>query len=544
MAFSTMVLLLFLIVFMIDTMPQYRIRADWRRLASLVDLTTASVFAVEWVLRFYAFVHPMRYLINPMVLLDALGIIPGFFMETSLSHGGYGRLKWLRALQVLRVLRLTRLAVYSVELYVTIRTLRKSMVQILIALGVIISLMLTASFLLFYAENDSLDLATLRWMRNNHGVVEVSPFQNVFFAIYWGLVTLTTVGYGDYTAVSPWGQVITCFAMFMGVFTIVFPTSIISNNFAAEWKAFQRAQRLSDDRRLHYRNNQDGIHLAELYNYANMPYEAGEENAAKALDKPPPRRKSPPRTRYPVGESSPHPGAATPVGVHSHIGPVVYAQMIDMTRKLERDLGVPNMEPSEIAPENEAGHSLLIKAARSRLYTEALATLCERMALRLVAHTGLESTDKMAEYLQYRPGAANAASGRPHGGALSVLEFRALQHVLGNLRGVAVTDLQMPTRDAAGSALRGGWATPTCSDDGGGGGGGAHHSRHHGRHGRHRGRRIRRRLHDVTSRLALSRTTTRRTIHEYISSEALSDVVAPPVRVAHSSPEASPRSPL
>ncbi|KAJ2768822.1 hypothetical protein IWQ57_003372, partial [Coemansia nantahalensis] len=77
MAFSTMVLLLFLIVFMIDTMPQYRIRADWRRLASLVDLTTASVFAVEWVLRFYAFVHPMRYLINPMVLLDALGIIPG-----------------------------------------------------------------------------------------------------------------------------------------------------------------------------------------------------------------------------------------------------------------------------------------------------------------------------------------------------------------------------------------------------------------------------------------------------------------------------------
>ncbi|KAJ2387645.1 hypothetical protein GGI23_006228, partial [Coemansia sp. RSA 2559] len=54
MAFSTSVVLLFLIVFMIDTFPQYRIQAHWRKIADTVNLATAAYFALEWVLRFYA----------------------------------------------------------------------------------------------------------------------------------------------------------------------------------------------------------------------------------------------------------------------------------------------------------------------------------------------------------------------------------------------------------------------------------------------------------------------------------------------------------
>ncbi|KAJ2156108.1 hypothetical protein GGH15_005629, partial [Coemansia sp. RSA 562] len=102
---------------------------------------------------------------------------------------------------------------------------------------VIVVVLLTGCFLLFFAENDSLDRTAVKWMRKNQGVNEVSPFQNIFFCLYWGFVTITTVGYGDYTPVSPWGQVIASVTMFVGVFTIVFPTSIISNNFASEWEA-------------------------------------------------------------------------------------------------------------------------------------------------------------------------------------------------------------------------------------------------------------------------------------------------------------------
>ncbi|KAJ1670594.1 hypothetical protein GGF38_001415, partial [Coemansia sp. RSA 25] len=232
MGFSTLVVLLFLIVFMIDTFPQYRIREQWRDIAANVNLATALFFAVEWVLRFYSFPRPYRYIFQPLTIIDLLGIVPAFIYYTQSGQNSFGHAKWLRALQVLRVLRVLRLAEYSVEMYVTVRTLRKSLFQILVVMMIIVLFLLTACFLLFYAENDSLDVANVRWLRKNHGVVEPSPYQNVFFCLYWGFVTVTTVGYGDYTPVSPWGQVIACFTMIIGVFTIVFPTSIISNNFA------------------------------------------------------------------------------------------------------------------------------------------------------------------------------------------------------------------------------------------------------------------------------------------------------------------------
>ncbi|KAJ1798980.1 hypothetical protein LPJ75_006746, partial [Coemansia sp. RSA 2598] len=230
------------------TLPQYRIQAHWRNIARSVNLATALFFAVEWLLRLYSAQNPVKYIFNPLSILDLLGIIPGFVYFTNDNANFLGRAKWLRALQVLRVLRVLRLTEYSVELYVTIRTLRKSLFQIVVVMMVIVILLLTACFLMFFAENDSLDIEKVQWLRKNHGVTEVSPFQNVFFCLYWGFVTITTVGYGDYTPVSPWGQVIACITMFMGVFTIVFPTSIISNNFSSEWDAFHKAQKIHEQR--------------------------------------------------------------------------------------------------------------------------------------------------------------------------------------------------------------------------------------------------------------------------------------------------------
>ncbi|KAJ2888353.1 hypothetical protein FB639_000698 [Coemansia asiatica] len=139
---------------------------------------------------------------------------------------------------------------------------------------VIVILLLTACFLMFFAENDSLDTEKVQWLRKNHGVTEVSPFQNVFFCFYWGFVTITTVGYGDYTPASPWGQVIACITMFMGVFTIVFPTSIISNNFSSEWEAFHKAQKIHEQRMLQQEYQNKKQDLERVWNYANRSYDS------------------------------------------------------------------------------------------------------------------------------------------------------------------------------------------------------------------------------------------------------------------------------
>ncbi|KAJ2897197.1 hypothetical protein GGI21_004967, partial [Coemansia aciculifera] len=128
---------------MLDTLPQYRIRSNWRNFARNVNLSTALFFALEWVLRFYSFQRPLRYIFQPLTIIDLLGIIPAFIYYQQADQNSFGHAKWLRALQILRVLRVLRLAEYSVEMYVTVRTLRKSLFQILVVMMIIMLFLMT-----------------------------------------------------------------------------------------------------------------------------------------------------------------------------------------------------------------------------------------------------------------------------------------------------------------------------------------------------------------------------------------------------------------
>ncbi|KAJ2062677.1 hypothetical protein GGI17_002285 [Coemansia sp. S146] len=469
MGFSTLVVLLFLIVFMLDTFPQYRVRSHWRRIAANVNLATALFFAVEWILRFYSFQRPYRYIFQPLTVIDLLGIVPGFIYYSHSNQNTFGHVKWLRALQVVRVLRVLRLAEYSVELYVMVRTLRKSLLQIMVVMMIIILFLLTACFLLFYAENDSLDVANVRWLRKNHGVVEPSPFQNVFFCLYWGLVTVTTVGYGDYTPVSPWGQVIACFTMIIGVFTIVFPTSIISNTFANEWKAFHRAQKLREQRILHREYEHKKHDLTRVWQYANQDYEAPGGD-----------------TLRPAGETqsevqriaaAPHTGSSEKglLAAHAQAGgdghdhvlylphhhhkqnrtellfdggagdtasnsdedaaymprsakmaPFEYNRIMNITEKIEKDLGIPGIALGQTDTGSEVNQNLVVNAMYTKLYNDAYGSLCERMLLRLAEQNGLGSVDEIAQFLHSRPSQGQAARDWPSEKRLSMLEYKLL----------------------------------------------------------------------------------------------------------------------
>ncbi|KAJ1998756.1 hypothetical protein GGI04_001517 [Coemansia thaxteri] len=498
MGLSTAVVALFLIVFMIDTFPQYRVRQRWRSIAADVNLATALFFAVEWVLRFYAFQRPLRYIFQPLTIIDLLGIIPGFIYYTYADGTSFGHVKWLRALQVLRVLRVLRLTEYSVELYVTIRTLRKSVVQILVVMMIIVIFLLTACFLLFYAENDSLDIVNVQWLRKNHGVVERSPYQNVFFCLYWGLVTVTTVGYGDYTPVSPWGQVIACFTMIIGVFTIVFPTSIISNNFATEWAAFRKAQKVREQLILQREYEHKRHDLSRVCQYANQDYggpdsssgdrrgngstrqadgdtqseslrisdtakgDSGKTSCISTQDHarqghehttlPPPQQ--PRRLRRRRHQRQAHPSALSAgTGINDHAGssededmpymshatklaPFEYNRIMDVKKRIEKDLGIPGLSLGASDADGEVNQNLMVNAMYAKLYNDAYGTLCERMLLRLIEQNGLDNVDEIVEYLQSRPTTEHVIRDWPHEKKLSVLEHKLLCFVFekANLR--------------------------------------------------------------------------------------------------------------
>ncbi|KAJ2357599.1 hypothetical protein GGF43_001359 [Coemansia sp. RSA 2618] len=546
-----MVLLLFLIVFMIDTLPQYRVWAKWRRIADLVNLTTASFFAAEWVLRFYSFRRPWRYLFQPLTIVDVLGIFPGFIKYTTGEHTYFGNVKWLRALQVLRVLRILRLTEYSVELYVTIRTLRRSATQIAIVMMAIAALLLTGCFLLFYAENDSLDLVNVQWMRKNHGVSEPSPYQNVFFCLYWGFVTITTVGYGDYTPVSPWGQVIACLTMFMGVFTIVFPTSIISNNFASEWDAFRKAQKLHEQRILQRQTHGRRHELKKVMGYANQSYnESGveysgvsgneEENVGympqeatsdagpsagpsaetigwrRFLDRAKAGTWDSQRVRQDeYHEQSFSPSGDTPsIDESSRIGPAEYGHLIDISKRVEENLGIPGISLGGLDMDSEVNQNLVVSAMFSKLYNQSFSILCERLVLRLVDNLRLESVDEVAELLEYHPESENVVRSWPHDNKLSMLEYKLLGYVFNNLKGRLRRSFEFEPHHDSSSA---GGRQPSASMD-------DTRSLPLRRPGARNPvkkirRRIRSKLTDVTGKLALPRVPTHQSVHDYMSAD-------------------------
>ncbi|ORX70822.1 voltage-gated potassium channel [Linderina pennispora] len=422
MVFSSMLLLLFLIVFMLDTMPQYRLKPHWPRIAENINMGTAVYFGVEWLLRFYAFQNPKRYLLEPLSLIDLLSVVPAYASYDTSLGTSFGRAKWLRALQILRILRIMRVAEYSVELYVIVRTLKKSLTQILIVMLVIAIVLLTACFLMFFSENDTLDVGSGQWMRKNRGVVEVSPFQNVFYCLYWGFVTVTTVGYGDLTPVSPWGQVVACLTMVMGVFTVVFPTSIISTNFANEWEAFHKAQKLHQKSLLRRDTENRRLQLARIWSDANRDYDAMLTEAihANVARSDPELNKKTPSLDQPNDASAPDIGLrqATRVdfsqpalqnlpaeppqfGWRQHkMAPFEYHEMMKVIEKVEKDLGIPKMDMNEIEESSEINQKLLINAIHSKLYNDAYSLLCERLLFCLSEFRRFESSEDLAGYLQ------------------------------------------------------------------------------------------------------------------------------------------------
>ncbi|KAJ1954872.1 hypothetical protein EC988_002198 [Linderina pennispora] len=438
MVFSSMLLLLFLIVFMLDTMPQYRLKPHWPRIAENINLGTAVYFGVEWLLRFYAFQNPKRYLFEPLSLIDLLSVVPAYASYDTNFGTSFGRAKWLRALQILRILRIMRVAEYSVELYVIVRTLKKSLTQILIVMLVIAIVLLTACFLMFFSENDTLDVGSGQWMRKNRGVVEVSPFQNVFYCLYWGFVTVTTVGYGDLTPVSPWGQVVACLTMVMGVFTVVFPTSIISTNFANEWDAFHKAQKLHQKSLLRRDTENRRLQLARIWSDANRDYDASPHEGsgetpisigsavlteaihASVARSDPELSKKTPSLDQPNDASAPDIGLRQATRVdfsqpalqnlpaelprfsrrQHKMAPFEYHEMMKVIEKVEKDLDIPKMDMNEIEEGGEIDQKLLINAIHSKLYNDAYSLLCERLLFCLSEFRRFESSEDLAGYLQ------------------------------------------------------------------------------------------------------------------------------------------------
>jgi len=176
------------------------------------EWTFTILFTIEYVLRLVSVGKPFRYALSFFGIVDLLAIVPTYF---SLVIAGSQSLIVIRALRLLRVFRVLKLAHFVGEARMLRAALRASSTKIVVFLGTVLTLVLIIGSIMYLIEG------------------EERGFTSIPQSIYWAIVTMTTVGYGDIAPHTAAGKALASVVMIIGYGIIAVPTGIVTVEIAA-----------------------------------------------------------------------------------------------------------------------------------------------------------------------------------------------------------------------------------------------------------------------------------------------------------------------
>ena len=165
------------------------------------------LFTIEYLLRIICVRRPLSYIFSFYGIIDFISIVPKYL---SLIIIGTNSLVALKALRLLRVFRILKLAPYIGESNNLLKALRASGRKIFVFLFSVVILCIIFGSIMYLVES------------------EKSGFTSIPSSIYWCIVTLTTVGYGDIAPLTPLGQFLASIIMVLGYGIIAVPTGIVT----------------------------------------------------------------------------------------------------------------------------------------------------------------------------------------------------------------------------------------------------------------------------------------------------------------------------
>lgn len=195
----------------------------------ILDALAVLVFGFEYAFRFYScvedpkfnhwFAGRFRYARKPVALIDLLAIVP-FFLEVFLHH--LVDLRFLRAFRLMRLFKLTR---YTGSAGTLFSVVRRELPIIGTSAFVMMLLVVLAASFGYLLEHEA----------------QPDKFENIPTAIYWAVITLASVGYGDISPITPMGRIMTVVMALLGIGIFAIPASILSSGFMQELQS-QRQQ--------------------------------------------------------------------------------------------------------------------------------------------------------------------------------------------------------------------------------------------------------------------------------------------------------------
>ncbi len=165
------------------------------------------LFTAEYLLRLIVVHRPVSYALSFFGLIDLLAILPAYL---ALFLVGSQSLLIIRSVRLLRVFRILKLARYLGEAEHLIRAIKASRYKVFVFVGAVLTLAMIAGTIMYLIEG------------------ERSGFSSIPKGVYWAVVTMTTVGYGDLAPTTPLGQFMATILMIMGYGIIAVPTGIVT----------------------------------------------------------------------------------------------------------------------------------------------------------------------------------------------------------------------------------------------------------------------------------------------------------------------------
>ena len=182
------------------------IDTDYHTELDIAEWIVTILFSAEYVLRILVVKRPWKYITSFYGVIDLLSILPKYI---SLIIGGAQGLAVLRAIRLLRVFRVLKLTRYIGESNHLVIALRKSRPKILVFLFVVLVLCIVLGSIMYLIEGNK------------------GGFNSIPKSVYWCIVTMTTVGYGDIAPITALGQFVASIIMIVGYGIIAVPTGII-----------------------------------------------------------------------------------------------------------------------------------------------------------------------------------------------------------------------------------------------------------------------------------------------------------------------------
>lgn len=197
----------------------------WARYAGFFvafEIASVLIFTVEYVLRVWSAVSSprfagsvrgrLRFMRTPMAVIDLLAILPFYLPLTGLD------LRFLRAFRLFRLFRLAKLGRYSAALQTFGRVIRTKKEELVVTLSVLVLLLLVASSLIYFVETEA----------------QPEAFSSIPATMWWGIATLTTVGYGDIYPITALGRTLAAVIAVLGIGMVALPTGILGSAFVEE----------------------------------------------------------------------------------------------------------------------------------------------------------------------------------------------------------------------------------------------------------------------------------------------------------------------